>query len=37
MLVEDIFEDMLVAWEVLRMLVGTLETDKDAEVDDEVG
>ena len=37
MLVEDIFEDMLVAWEVLGMLVGTLETDKDAKVDDEVG
>ncbi len=37
MFVEDIFEDMLVAWEVLSMLVGTLETDKDAEVDDEVG
>ncbi len=37
MLVKDIFEDMLVAWEILGMLVCTLETDKDAEVDDEVG
>jgi len=37
MLIEDIFEDVLVTWEELGMLVSTLETNKDTEIHDEVG
>ena len=37
MFIENIFEDVLVAWEKLRMLVCTLVTNKDTEIHDEIG
>jgi len=37
MLSKNIFEDMFVGWEELGMFVGTLATNKYAEVNDKVG